>query len=72
MSDQNPSDIEVVLLQKELQELQHDVKKLSADVSGLVDAWKTANGVVAFIKWISGLMTAFGIIWAVLKIKIIT
>jgi len=65
-----PSAVEVAILQKELQELQRDVKELSGEVSGLVDAWKTANGVVGFIKWLSGAILAIGVIWTVLKVKL--
>ena len=33
----------------------------------LVDAWKTANGVVRFVKWASTLVTAIGVIWAAIR-----
>lgn len=69
MSD-NPPEVEIALLQKELVDLKDEVHTLSKEVAGLVEMWKTASGVVAFIKWLSGLITAAGIVWAALKIKI--
>lgn len=66
----NPHEVEIALLQKELVDLKDEVHALSKEVSGLVDAWKTASGVVAFIKWLSGAVVAFGVLWTALKIKI--
>lgn len=63
-------EIEIALLQKEIVDLTDKVDRLSNEVAGLVDAWKTASGVVAFIKWLSGLVVAVGIIWTALKIKV--
>ena len=69
MSD-NPHEVEIALLQKELTSLKNEVHTLSKEVSGLVDAWKTASGVVAFVKWMAGVVTAIGILWAALKVKV--
>jgi hypothetical protein len=69
MSD-TPHEVEIALLQKELVDLKDEVHALSKEVSGLVDAWKTASGVVSFIKWLAGVVTAFGIIWAAFRVKI--
>ena len=63
-------EVEIALLQKEIVDLTDKVDRLSNEVAGLVDAWKTASGVVAFIKWLSGLVVAVGIIWTALKIKV--
>lgn len=69
MSD-GPHEVEIALLQKELVDLKDEVHSLSKEVSGLVDAWKTASGVVAFIKWLSSAVVAVGVIWAALKMKV--
>lgn len=69
MSD-TPHEVEIALLQKELVDLKDEVHALSKEVSGLVDAWKTASGVVAFIKWLSGAIVAFGVLWTALKVKV--
>lgn len=69
MSDQ-PHEVQIALLQKEIVDLTDKVADLSTAVSGLVDAWKTASGVVAFIKWLSGAVVALGILWTAIKMKI--
>lgn len=62
-------DVEMALLEKRVEDLTKEVHALSKEVSGLVDAWKTASGVVAFIKWLSGAILATGVIWTALKMK---
>lgn len=69
MSD-TPHDVEIALLQKEMEDLTKEVHTLSKEVAGLVDAWKTASGVVAFIKWLSGIVVAVGILWTAFKVKV--
>lgn len=63
-------EVEIALLQKEMQDLRDEVHSLSNAVSGLVDAWKTASGVVAFIKWLAGAVTAATLLWAAFRMKI--
>lgn len=69
MSD-NPTEVEIALLQKELVDLTDKVDTLSKDVAGLLEMWRTASGVVGFIKWLSGLVVAIGIIWTAFKVKV--
>lgn len=69
MSDM-PQEVQIVLLETKVENLTKEVHTLTKEVAGLVDAWKTASGVVAFIKWLSGIIVAAGIIWTALKIKI--
>lgn len=68
MSD-NPTEVEIALLQKELLDLTDKVDTLSKDVAGLLEMWRTASGVVGFIKWLSGLVVAVGILWTAFKVK---
>ena len=63
-------DVQIAILQKEIVDLTDKVDRLSNEVAGLVDAWKTASGVVGFIKWLSGLIVAVGIVWTAFKIKV--
>lgn len=63
-------DVQIALLEQEIVNLTDKVDRLSNEVAGLVDAWKTASGVVAFIKWLSGLIVAAGIVWTALKVKV--
>ena len=66
----SPHEVEIALLQKEVKDLRDDVHTLTKEVTGLVDAWKTASGVVAFVKWLSSAVVACGILWAALKMKV--
>lgn len=63
-------EVQMALLEKKVEDLTKEVHTLSKEVAGLVDAWKTASGVVAFIKWIASAMVAVGVIWTALKIKV--
>jgi uncharacterized coiled-coil DUF342 family protein len=59
----NERDLEIAELKHEIKELKSDVNKLSADIKGLIEAWNTAKGMTSFVKWLSGLIIAGGIIW---------
>ena len=52
-----------------LTEIEKKLDKLTADVEDLVAAWKAANLVVGFIKWVGGLSTAATAIYTLLKLK---
>jgi len=54
-------------MKRELAEVRADIQALRADVQDLVSAWKTATGVVRFVKWISTLMAALAVIYATIK-----
>lgn len=64
------TEVEIALLQKEMEDLRKEVHTLSKEVAGLVDAWKTASGVVAFVKWLAGISAAISVLWAAFKIKV--
>jgi hypothetical protein len=66
---ETPPEVEIALLQKELVDLTDKVDTLSKDVAGLLEMWRTATGVVGFIKWLSGLVVAVGILWTAFKVK---
>lgn len=59
--------LEAALLRKDVELLTEKVDKLSKDVEDLVAAWKTANYVVVFVKWLAGIVVAGGVIWAFVK-----
>lgn len=61
------SAVEAALLRKDVELLTEKVDKLSRDVEDLVAAWKTANYVVVFVKWLAGIVVAGGVIWAFVK-----
>ena len=52
-----------------LTQIEKKLDKLSHDVEDLVSAWKAANLVVGFIKWIGGAATAIVAITALIKLK---
>lgn len=52
-----------------LAQIENKLDKLATDVEDLVAAWKAANLVVGFIKWVGGLATAFTAIYTLLKLK---
>jgi hypothetical protein len=54
-------------MKRELAEVRADIQALRTDVQDLVSAWKTATGVVKFVKWLSTLMAAMAVIYATLK-----
>ena len=54
-------------MKRELAEVRADIQALRTDVQDLVSAWKTATGVVKFVKWLSTLMSAMAVIYATLK-----
>lgn len=65
MSDQ--SDLSVESLNRELHSLRREVRELSGNVQDLVEAWRTAHGVVRFVKWLGGLATAGAALWALIQ-----
>lgn len=59
--------VETALLRKDVELLAEKVDKLSSDVEELVAAWKTANYVVVFVKWLSGAAVAVLTVYSILK-----
>lgn len=52
-----------------LTKIEKKLDKLSSDVEDLVSAWKAANVVVGFIKWVGGAATAVTAIYTLIKLK---
>lgn len=69
MSEQSV-ETQIALLKADVLALTEAVEKQSSDIAGLVQAWKTANGVVSFMKWLASIVVAGGIIWAAVKAKL--
>jgi hypothetical protein len=55
-------------LQREVEGLRHEVEELRKDVRDLVEAWRTARGVVRFVKVLGGVATAMTALWALVKL----
>jgi hypothetical protein len=47
--------------------MQSDMAELKADVKQLATAWKTAENLVAFIKWLAGLGAALALLVGLIK-----
>jgi hypothetical protein len=61
-------DISTESLNREVHQLRREVRELSASVQDLVEAWRTAHGVVRFVKWMGGLATAGTALWALIQL----
>lgn len=58
----------------EFHALRNELRELRRDVKDLVEAWRTAQGIVrvvrligAVAKWLAGVGAAFAALWAMLK-----
>ena len=70
MSENPNTDVQLALLESDLSQMKDDVKALRKEIQDLLDAWKTATNVLAFIKWLAGIGAAVAFLWAGLKIKL--
>jgi hypothetical protein len=70
MSDHQNTDVELALLRQDMDQMKEDMKGLRQDTKDLLDAWKTATNVLAFVKWTAGLGTAVAFLWAAFKAKL--
>lgn len=52
----------------DLYALRNEVSELRADVRELIDAWKTAKGLVRLVKLIGVLAVAYTAVWSMLKL----
>ena len=55
---------ELVELRDGLLVLSKEVSAMRKDISGLIDAWHTANGMARFVKWLATVATAAAVLWA--------
>lgn len=53
-------------LQQEVESLKKEVADMRADIKDLVDAWNTARGVTAFVKWVGSIAAGAAILYNVL------
>lgn len=56
-------------LSREVHHLRREVTELSNNVRDLVEAWRTARGVVRFVKVLGGAATGVMAIWALIKLS---
>jgi hypothetical protein len=68
MVEHNP-ETELALLRQDMDSMKDDLAAARAEVKELLDAWRTATGMLVFIKWLSTLGVAVAAFWALLKGK---
>lgn len=61
---------DIKLLEQKVDSLVSKIGKIEADVSGLVEAWRTAGTLVKFVKWLSGIGSAVYVMYEIFKTKI--
>lgn len=57
-------------LKRELHALSAEVRELNTQVSGLIEAWQTAQGVVKFMKLLGSLATAAAAVWVLVRLAL--
>lgn len=56
---------EIAVLEVRVESLASEVSELKDQVKALVEAWRTANGLVKFIKWAAGIASALVVLYNV-------
>ena len=64
--DEQEQVIAITKLQAELNHTTEKLTELTASVTELAEAWRTANGLINFVKWLAGIVTAGTIIYNVI------
>lgn len=64
----NQDNYELQELRKEVQELKEIVLANAKATEGLIDAWKTAQGMVRLVKILGSIATAGAAIWALFRL----
>lgn len=59
--------MEIAMLRRDFDDLKERVDKLDGSIGELVQAWKTAGGMVKIVKWAAGVVTAVAAAYAALK-----
>lgn len=52
----------------QLRRVENELAALRSDISALLTAWQTAQGVVRFVKWLGSIATAVTALWAVIHL----
>ena len=64
--DEQEQIIAITKLQAELTHATEKLTELTASVTELTEAWRTANGLINFVKWLAGIVTAVTILYNVI------
>lgn len=63
MTDKADEAVTLALVLREVKDLRGDVAAHRAETEGLIEAWKTAGGVVKFVKLLSTVLAALGAVY---------
>lgn len=69
MSEPHNAEVQLALLEASVAKMESDLVALRQEIKDLVDAWRTATNVLAFVKWLAGIGTAAAFLWAGVKGK---
>lgn len=69
MAEEPHTEVQLALLSAKMDQMEQDLQAARAEVKELVDAWRTATNVLAFIKWLAGIGAAAAFLWAGVKGK---
>lgn len=61
-SDHATMQLELTYLKSELDEVKEEIKAMRSDQKELLDAWRTATGLVKFVKLLAGIATALAVL----------
>lgn len=67
MDDRRRSDVELALLRNDMEEMKLSVAELKTSIADLLEGWRTATGLVKFIKWAATIVTSIGILYVAAK-----
>lgn len=62
-----PHETEIAELKKTVAELKtsiNELLKLKESIQELLDTWRAARGMLTIIKWLAGIASGVGVIWA--------
>lgn len=61
--DEQEQVVAITKLQTELTHTTEKLVELTNSVTELTEAWRTANGLINFVKWLAGIVTAGTILY---------
>jgi hypothetical protein len=50
--------------ESEIAELRNAVAELKESIQELLDTWRAARGMLTIIKWLAGIASGLGVLWA--------
>ncbi len=60
----DPKQNNVIHLEEKVEALSKEVAALKEIIKELLDMWRAARGMLTIIKWLAGISSGLGVIWA--------